>query len=245
MTRQAALSALTLEPTSAMAHAVLAGVYRSYDWNWAAADAELKQALAFAPRDSFVLEEAASLSFVLGRWDEGFTQMNASLAVDPLNAEAWNTLGYVQLRRGLLPESEKSLRRAVEIAPTYAGAHADLGLTLVARRDFARALAETQLESEPMDRDRALAVVYFAMKQKVDSDKALARLTEEHANDAAVYIAEVHAYRGEVDDAFHWLDRAYLQRDPALYYIKSNVNLAAINGDVRFKALLKKMNLPE
>ena len=35
---------------------------------------------------------------------------------------------------------------------------------------------------------------------------------------AAFQIAEAYAYRGEVDKAFEWLDRAHAQRDPGVTY---------------------------
>ena len=41
-----------------------------------------------------------------------------------------------------------------------------------------------------------------------------------HANDSAFRIAELHAYRGEIDQAFAWLDRAALQRDSNCMYVK-------------------------
>ena len=61
----------------------------------------------------------------------------------------------------------------------------------------------------------------------------------------AFEIAEAHAFRGEVDQAFAWLDRAYSQKDPSLYMIKGDPNFKNIETDPRYKAFLRKMNLPE
>jgi len=41
------------------------------------------------------------------------------------------------------------------------------------------------------------------------------------------------------------LDRAYSQKDPYLVSIKGNPMLKKIESDPRYKAFLKKMNLPE
>jgi hypothetical protein len=43
----------------------------------------------------------------------------------------------------------------------------------------------------------------------------------------------------------HWLERAYAQKDVGLYAIKGDPPLKNLEGDPRFKAFLKKMNLPE
>lgn len=58
-------------------------------------------------------------------------------------------------------------------------------------------------------------------------------------------IARVYAFRGEKDRAFEWLDRAYDVRDQDLYFIKGDPLLKKLEADPRYKAFLRKMNLPE
>ena len=60
-----------------------------------------------------------------------------------------------------------------------------------------------------------------------------------------VHIAEVHAWRGEDDLAFAWPDRAYAQRDAYMADIKLSPYLQRLAPDPRYKAFLKKVNLPE
>jgi hypothetical protein len=59
------------------------------------------------------------------------------------------------------------------------------------------------------------------------------------------FIAQVHAWRGESDQAFEWLDRAYARRDGSFFNLKSDPKLASLHGDSRYRALLSKLNLPE
>jgi hypothetical protein len=58
-------------------------------------------------------------------------------------------------------------------------------------------------------------------------------------------IAEAHAFRGNKDRAFEWLERAYAKRDSDLYYVKGDPLLRNLESDPRYKAFLRKMNLPE
>jgi hypothetical protein len=51
--------------------------------------------------------------------------------------------------------------------------------------------------------------------------------------------------RGEADEAFARLDRAYAQKHVELYWIKGDWLLKSLEGDQRYKAFLRKMNLPE
>lgn len=58
-------------------------------------------------------------------------------------------------------------------------------------------------------------------------------------------IAKVHAVRGEIDQAFEWLDKAFASKDPDLWLFKGHVLLKNLEADPRYKAFLRKMNLPE
>jgi adenylate cyclase len=90
-----------------------------------------------------------------------------------------------------------------------------------------------------------LAVVLHAFGRKAESDAALAWFIKEDAGTYACSIADVYALRGQPDEAMRWLERAFTQRDSNLLMIKADTALVPLNGDPRFKALLRKMNLPE
>ena len=55
----------------------------------------------------------------------------------------------------------------------------------------------------------------------------------------------VRAYRGEVDEAFAWLDRAYAQKDVGLYLLRGDLLLSNLVADPRYKAFLLKMKLKD
>ena len=76
------------------------------------------------------------------------------------------------------------------------------------------------------------------------SNAALAKLTADYGFNAAYQIAQAHAWRGEHDAAFEWLNRAYTQRDGGLAEVKYDPLLRSLRGDPRYTELLKKMNLP-
>ena len=69
-------------------------------------------------------------------------------------------------------------------------------------------------------------------------------MVKNYTDTAAYQIAEVYAYRGEVDRAFEWLERAYAQRDSGLSQIKGDPHFKRLERDPRYAALLEKMHLP-
>jgi hypothetical protein len=78
-------------------------------------------------------------------------------------------------------------------------------------------------------------------KQALD---ALAAKVDGPEGNLAYRVASVHAWRGERDSAFEWLDRAYARHDLELRWLKVDPFLRKIRADPRFAALLRKMNLP-
>jgi hypothetical protein len=58
-------------------------------------------------------------------------------------------------------------------------------------------------------------------------------------------MARVYAFRGEKDRAFEWLDRAYQAREEDLLIVKGDPLLKNFEDDPRYKAFLRKLNLPE
>jgi hypothetical protein len=86
-------------------------------------------------------------------------------------------------------------------------------------------------------------MTYFALGRKSDSDAALDQLVGNKVFHDSMDIAEVYAFRGELDDAFEWLDRAYSEKVPNLRYVKGDPLFKKLENDPRYTALLKKMNL--
>jgi hypothetical protein len=90
-----------------------------------------------------------------------------------------------------------------------------------------------------------IAMAEHTLGHANESQQALNELIAKDAQDGAYQIAEVYAWRGEKDQAFAWLERAYRQHDGGLSDIKHDNIVTALQSDARFAALLRKMLLPE
>jgi tetratricopeptide (TPR) repeat protein len=119
------------------------------------------------------------------------------------------------------------------------------GETLVARGDATKALAGVQSEPDDHARRWCTALAYQALGRKADADAALASAEQKDADDSPYAIARTHAYRGEFDLAFSWLDRAFRQRDFYLTNVKVEPLLQPLKRDPRYSTLLRKLQLPE
>jgi hypothetical protein len=90
-----------------------------------------------------------------------------------------------------------------------------------------------------------VAPARWSQKRFPESDAALARLKETSADTAAYQIAEVHAYRGEKDQAFEWLERARQQRDPGLQGTTTDPLFVNLHSDPRWQAFLHMMGMAD
>src|SRR3984893_2379711 len=76
--------ALVLDPNDADIHRSMARVMWWFDFNWDAADAELKKARALDPGSARIFEQSAQLAITMGLLTEGLALANDAAKLDPL-----------------------------------------------------------------------------------------------------------------------------------------------------------------
>jgi TolB-like protein len=244
--REAAQLAQRLTPKSPEPHVWMARIHTYHDWDWAGADRELQLAFALGPRDTYSAQIACQLAAARGLWDEARQLAIEAIELDPLSPDAHMFLGWnVYLHTGQLPEAEQSFRRGLRIAPKWGAGQYFLGEALMLQGHLEAALAEFQKETVDDGRLEGSAMALFAAGRKAESDSQLAEAIRRNGTSWPSETARAYAFRGEKNRAFEWLDRAYELRDPDIYTFKGDPLFKNLENDPRYKAFLRKMNLPE
>jgi hypothetical protein len=119
-----------------------------------------------------------------------------------------------------------------------------LALVYLAQGNADSALVTLERETSALLQLQGRTLVYYAPGRKAASDSALAQLVAQYETRMAYHIAQVHAFRGETDRAFEWLERAYAQRDQGLAGVKRDRLLQNLHGDPRYTAFLAKVRRP-
>ncbi|MGH8276711.1 MAG: tetratricopeptide repeat protein, partial [Steroidobacteraceae bacterium] len=187
----------------------------------------------------------ASLLQSQGRLPEAIAAVKKAIELDPLSSAHWNNLGLYLIENRDYPAAGEALRRALEIRPESMFGLNDLATLQLLDGHAAEALATSRKIQAEFVRLQAIAMAEHTLGHVKESQQALDELIAKHAQEAADQIAEVFAWRGEKDQAFEWLERAYRQRDAGLSYVKVDPLLANLRGDPRYEAFLRKMNFPE
>ena len=79
---------------------------------------------------------------------------------------------------------------------------------------------------------------------ELEARAALESLNRRYASGWAFQVAEAYAWLGEPDEAFQWISRADEQLDTGILMVRYDPLLRKLHADPRWKALLRKMNLP-
>jgi tetratricopeptide (TPR) repeat protein len=192
-----------------------------------------------------VLGDRAYLARSLGRVNEAIELHKQVIALDSLRANFHLALGYELFLVGRYQEAEAALSKAQELNPQLSSLHLTRGKILLWQGRPPEALAEIEKETAEWEKLSGESLAYYALGRIPDADHALRRLIATHENDCAYQVAEAYAYRGKTDEAFAWLERAYLQRDPGTPELRSSPIMKNLHQDGRYAELLQKMHLPQ
>jgi len=241
--RQNAQRALELDPNSAAAYLALATVQIDSDWDWKAAETSVTKAAYSEPGNVEVLGSRSYLSRISGNLDQAIELEKQAVALDPLRTGSQSTLGYMLYSAGRYDEAQAALQKALDLNPQSALVHLTLSKILIAKGNAQKAATEIEKESMDWGKLTGRALAYHALGREQDSTAALNALIAKYGADASYQIAQVHAYRGESDKSFEWLERAYKQRDAGLPDIKTDPLFKRLRSDARYAELLKTLHL--
>jgi TolB-like protein/Tfp pilus assembly protein PilF len=243
--REATARALALEPKLPEALLARAELQLNFDFDWNGAAENLRTALALAPANPDLLIVAGSLAGARGEIARSIELYQQAVALDPVSSAGRSYLAFQFALTGHLAEATKEYARVVELSPAAVWAHAGLGMAYLLDGRFEEAAVEAKSDSAEWAQLFIIAMARWGQKRIPAADAALARLTEEYADTAAYQIADVHAYRGDKDRAFEWLERARRQRDGGLADLKVDPFCSGLHGDPRWLPLLRTMGLTD
>lgn len=245
LTRSQAKRALDIDPALAEPHLWLGYVDRTLDWNWAGAAAEFQRVLDADPTNVDAMMFSGTLYKTLAQWSAGEKVLRRAMELDPLNTYVLFNLGELLYLSHRFPEAEAVFRRLRVSAPTFQWTRPRLAMTLLAEKRPREALAIFD-EGGPSGHYNPWPSVLLANGRTAEADQLLQELMAAKPITNAYYVAVNLAYRNDADQAFLWLEKAYMQRDSSLISDMTNEPFfASIEHDPRFGAFRRKMNLSQ
>ncbi len=239
----AAEKAVALSPDLAEALSTRGYLRSLIERDWAGARSDLQRAVALNGNDADSRRRYGILLQEVGQLPDAIAEVRKAVDLDPLG-QSWGTLGTLQQAAGDLAAAEVAFRRHLEVTPGSLPGLVAVGRNQLLQARPAEALATFERCPAEDFRLWGRAVAEHGLAHPAASQAALEALTRKYAHTSAMAIAEVHAWRGEKDLAFSWLERAVADPGGGVMGLRTDPFLRSLRDDPRFKTLLRKMNLP-
>ncbi|HEX9703990.1 MAG TPA: tetratricopeptide repeat protein, partial [Gemmatimonadales bacterium] len=254
--RAAVARALELDSTLGEAHASLGILRLFFDWDWEGAERALRRAIELNPNDPHAFHHLANYLHAVGRIEEAVAARERSVELDPLNARTRFVLGVDYSLAGDLHHAIAEYRRAQQLDPVHPLA---LGLGPSLPAGPARVYVWQGRYDEAVEEYIRIAMLRGATASELDAiRRAYAAsgmpgfwrkwlemdLRQSGNTPDPLRIATLWALIGDTAQTFHWLDRAYGERNPGLIYLRLEPALDSLSSHPRVARILSKMKFP-
>ena len=248
--KQAAQTALTIDPGLSEPHACLGFSLMHYDFDLAGAEAEFRKALEQNPGYANARQWYSCVLCVAGRFDECFTQLQLAAQIDPLSLVIKWTYGHLLFHARRYDEAIEWGRKALEPDTNGLGkqvlgiAYAQKGKHEMARAELTEAL---KLSGRNPNFLGSLGYAHAAARNTDRARRIIRELQELFPIpcQSAYWMAMIHAVMGEKEEACRWLEVGCRERSPQMTYLSVDPRFDNLRSTRRFRDLLRRMNLPE
>ena len=247
--RPIAERALQLDPHLSHAHLAVANIRAMLDWDWEAAEAGFCQAIALNPSSDGAHRWYGLLLAGLGRSSESVRESQRAREMDPLCLVVGTSDAWTRYMAGDYQTAIDICRYVMDTKPHFTPAWRVLGASLMQMGRPAEGIAELEAAAAVATTDPVL-LAWLAHAKAVRGEcgvartivAALDRLRQERFV-PSYHVAIARVGLEEADEAFHLLDAACEERDPALVNLKRDPRFDPIRRDPRFARLLARVRL--
>jgi len=252
--RAAAFKALEIDDHLAEAYASLAFVKCVFEWQWKEAGDYFKKAIELNPRYAPVRHVyGVYLATVWRQFDQALAEVNKGLELDPLSLPINHMVGHLLLLARRPDEAIAQFRKTLEIDPRYTLAHSNMGYAFEYKQMYPEAVEEflqgnpfgdTSAENQAV-LERAFRVSGWEGYLRKQLDLSLERWEGDGRWHGYAYsIARNYARLGDRNNAFLWLEEAYIAHSGMLIWTPIELHFDNLRSDPRYIDLQRRLNLP-
>ena len=248
--KAAALKAIALDPTMAEAHTSLGLVKMDAEWDFAGAAASFERALQLKPRFAYGIHWHAHYLENVGRVDEGCAEMQRASEIDPLDRVYQFDIAMCRYKQRRFDDARAQLSRARVLDPHWPLWDAAECQFAMGQRKAAEALAAAR-KFEARFGPAPIAIVLLAQSEALAGNREGARVQlkrlqtmapKEYVPASAMALA--HYAAGEAEEGYHWLRRAWDDRNGVLLWLGGSPLFDPARQDPRGARLLDHLGDP-
>lgn len=220
--RAAVEKALELDDTIGEAHAILAWLKFTYDWDWTGPEEDFRRAIELSPNSAMIYDQYRTYLAIVGRHDEAITAAKRSLELDPLTITKEEAVVWSYMMAGKPDEVIAHVAKVRETVPEFGVGYLALVYMKKGMIDKALAYADTASAVLEMTQNRLSAAVelYAAAGRPDRARESLDELLalSEHQWLDPFYVARAYKALGEWDHAMDWLERGCEEQSPSMVF---------------------------
>ena len=245
--RWTAEKAVALDDSLAEGHSALGAVKLLYEWDWPAADRELKRAIELNPNNAEAHELSGYYYWVTGQLDTAIAELRRAQELAPLSAIITLDVAQALYYQGRYDEALEMSLKARELDPDFPPPLFLPGQAYERKGMYAKAITECESVIEKYGRQpQFLATLGFAYGASGKRREAEGIVNEMETSwrrhyFSPVNIALVHTALGNKDRAFFWLTKGVEARDPQMIWVRIEPQFESIHVDPRLQALFRRM----
>jgi len=248
--KAAAQRALAIDDSLAEAHTALGFYLSNYEWVRADSEKEYRRAIELKPNYATAHHWfGADLSNVK-RFDESLVELRRAEELDPLSPIIGTNLGDTLMLARRFDEAIAQYKRTLISNPYFAYAHIALGRAYGSKGMYPEAIAETRkaLELNFGSSSKGYLGLWLAKSGKRDEAVKLLNELKQEATRNYVQgdiIALIYIGLGDKAEALNWLEKHMMSHAETASAYAVSPQLDELRDEPRFKAMLKRMNLPD
>ncbi|HUE82501.1 MAG TPA: FlgO family outer membrane protein [Pyrinomonadaceae bacterium] len=248
--KAAALRALELDDSLAEAHTALGWYLMSFEYDWAGGERELRRAIELNPNYATAHQWLGELLGQMKRFDEADVEKKRALELDPLSPIISFNIGWQLFVTRRYDEALREFQRTATLYPDFALATSGLcwGYFAKGALDQAVPACRKNLELIPDAFNKGhLSLVLGRAGQREEARKLLDELKREslRRDVPSMALAMAHLGLNEKEEALQMLEKEVDERGYWASTLAVAPEVDELRSEPRFKALLKRMNLPE
>lgn len=249
LARGAALRALSLDDALGEAHTALGVIHWQYDWDWRAAERELRLGVRLSPSHAMGHVWLAICLACLGRHKEAIASCRQAKDIDPLSPVVQSYLVFILAQTDHLDEGETEAKAALQVYPEFWLILYAVAILRMAQGSWPGALALLR-RADALCANNAVLLSWLGRSaaQSGMRDEALLVVDALLAESRQRYItpwaiANIHVGLGDHARAFELLEKAYAERSGWLAALRVPLVFGPLWQDERFESLCRRVGI--
>jgi DNA-binding winged helix-turn-helix (wHTH) protein/Tfp pilus assembly protein PilF len=250
LAKAAAERALELDPDLAEAYAVRGLLYSQYDWNFVAAEKDMKRALELDSTSRVVQQDLALQLALQGRVNESLTESRKALALDPFNAALNLNVGWLLYSTRSYNEAQAHFQQMIAARIYLPGSYSWMAQIYDALGRYDEAV-EMDLKYRTLSnaaspetlagfRSAYLSGGWTAYLEKIlEHRKGIA--ARRHVEPFG--FALIYARLGDKEQTLQWLERACEEKSVFVRRLSRDPAFDSLRTEPRFRLMLRQHGL--